>query len=47
MVFFAITEEDPSALDAWAALGLCMGALGQTDAALNCQREVLRLKMGA
>ena len=33
-------------LQAWALLGVCMDALGQADAALNCRREVLRIKMG-
>ena len=29
LAFFDVTEEDPSALEAWASLGVCMEALGQ------------------
>jgi len=47
LAFFDVTEDEPSALEAWASLGVCMDALGQADAALNCRREVLRIKLGA
>ena len=47
VVFFAITEEEPDALDAWAALGVTMDALGQGEIARTCQQEVLRIKMSA
>ena len=35
---------DNDALDSWSALGVCMSKLGQTEAALVCQRQVLRLQ---
>ena len=35
------------ALDAWAALGVTMDALGQREIARTCQQEVLRIKMSA
>ena len=44
MVFEAVVEADPDALDSWAALGLCMAKLGQEEAALACQRQVLRIR---
>ena len=31
LAFFDVTEEDPSALEAWASLGVCMEALGQVN----------------
>ncbi len=31
LAFFDVTEEDPSALEAWASLGVCMDALGQVN----------------
>ena len=45
VAFDGIVEEEPDSLEAWAALGLCMQALGQPDAALACQRQVLRIKL--
>ena len=44
LVFEAVVEADPDALDSWAALGLCMAKLGQEEAALACQRQVLRIR---
>ena len=35
---------DNDALDSWSALGVCMSKLEQTEAALVCQRQVLRLQ---
>ena len=31
LAFFDVTEDEPSALEAWASLGVCMDALGQAD----------------
>ena len=44
LVFEAVLKFDPDAADAWAALGVCMAELGQPEAALTCQREVLRAR---
>ena len=46
MVFESIIEVDPDAADSWAALGLCMAKLGQEDAAIVCQKQVVRLQHG-
>jgi len=35
---------DPDAVETWSALGVCMAELGQTEAALVCQRQVQRLR---
>ena len=35
---------DNDALDTWSALGVCMSELAQPEAALVCQRQVLRLQ---
>ena len=44
LAFEAIIDADPDAADAWSALGLCMSALGQPDAALACQKQVMRIR---
>lgn len=44
LVFEAVIEADAAAAESWAALGVCMAALGQPDAALACQRRVLLLR---
>ena len=43
VVFDGVLDADPDARDSWAALGVCMDALQQPEAALACQRQVLRL----
>jgi hypothetical protein len=40
---FKVVKEDPSALESWAALGVCMGSLDQQAAAEVCQAHVLQL----
>ena len=35
---------DPDAIETWSALGVCMTELGQPDAAIVCQKHVLRLR---
>ena len=44
LVFEAIIDSDPTAADSWAALGICMAALAQPEAAVACQRQVLALR---
>jgi cytochrome c-type biogenesis protein CcmH/NrfG len=44
LVLEGVIEADPDASDSWAALGVCMAQLGQHDAALACQRQVMRLR---
>lgn len=47
VAFDGVVEEDGDALQAWAGLGVCMDALGQPEAALSCQKQVLRIKLGS
>ena len=42
LAFEAVINEDPDAGDSWAGLGLCMAQLGQSEAAIACQRQVVR-----
>jgi|TARA_B100000524_G_scaffold128239_1_gene63223 tetratricopeptide (TPR) repeat protein len=44
LAFEAAVDEDGDAIDSWAGLGLCMAKLGQPEAALACQRQVLALQ---
>ena len=44
LAFEAVVNVDPDAADSWSALGLCMNALGQPDAALICQKQVVRIR---
>ena len=44
LVFESVIEADPAASDSWAALGVCMSELGQPEAALACQRQVISLR---
>ena len=44
LAFEAIIDADPDAADAWSALGLCMHNMGQPDAALACQKQVMRIR---
>ena len=43
LLFEALIEAQPQSRDAWAALGVCLAALNQPEAALACQRQVLAL----
>ena len=47
LAFEAVINVDPTAIDSWSALGICMKELGQTDAALVCQKQVMRLRSGS
>ena len=47
LAFEAVIDADPEAIDSWSALGVCLQELGQTDAALVCQKQVLRLRSGS
>ena len=44
LAFEGVVGEDPEAAVSWSGLALCMSELGQPEAALACQREVLRLR---
>ena len=44
LAFEAVVDEDPSAVESWAGLGVCMAKLGMEDAALACQRQVLAIR---
>ena len=44
VVLDSILDEAPENGEAWAALGVAMAALGQEEAALSCQRQVLRIR---
>ena len=44
VVLDSILDEAPENSEAWAALGVAMAALGQEEAALSCQRQVLRIR---
>jgi len=44
LVFESVIEADPDAVESWSALGVCMSQLGKLEAALACQRQVLRLR---
>jgi len=44
LMFEAVIEADPNAADSWSALGLCMAELKQEEAAVACQRQVLRIR---
>jgi cytochrome c-type biogenesis protein CcmH/NrfG len=44
LILESLVKADPDAADAWSALGVCLAALGQPDAALVCQREVVRIR---
>jgi hypothetical protein len=43
LVFEAVIDAEPDAAESWAALGVCLSALGQPEAALACQRQVLAI----
>jgi predicted nicotinamide N-methyase len=43
LAFEQALELNPDAIETWSALGICMHELGQTEAALVCQRQVKRL----
>ena len=47
LVFEAVVDADPSASASWSALGLCLTELGQPEAALACQRQVLAIAAAA
>ena len=44
LAFEQVINEDPDAIDSWSALGTCMATLGQSAAALACQKQVLRIR---
>ena len=44
LFFERVIDADPNALESWSALGVCMAELGEPDAALVCQKQVLRLR---
>ena len=44
LAFERVVDADPDAIDSWSALGTCMAALDQPDAALACQKQVLRIR---
>lgn len=44
LVFESVIDADPDADDAWAALGVCMHELEQPEAALACQKQVVRIR---
>lgn len=46
LVFESVIDADPDAADSWAALGVVMAKLEQTEAALACQKQVLRIRGG-
>ena len=43
LVFEAVIDSDPNASASWSALGLCLTELGQLEAALACQKQVLAI----
>ena len=44
LVFERVIDTDPDAADAWAALGVVMVELDQREAALSCQKQVMRIR---
>ena len=46
LVFEAVVNDEPDSAESWSALGVCMTRLEQPDAALACQRQVLRIRGG-
>ena len=44
LVLEGVIQADPEAAESWAALGVCMAELGQPEAALACQRQVVALR---
>ena len=44
LIFEQVINEDPNAAESWASLGVCMAALEQDEAALACQRQVIKIK---
>ncbi len=46
LVFESVVEATPEAVDSWAALGMCMAELGQSEAAAACERQVSALTTG-
>ena len=44
LVFESVIDADPDADDSWAALGVCMHELEQPEAALACQKQVVRIR---
>lgn len=44
LAFEAVVTEQPEASESWSALGVCMAELGQPEAALACQRQVLSIR---
>ena len=44
LAFEKALDENPDGLETWSALGVCMSELGQLDAALVCQKQVLRIR---
>ena len=47
LAFEQALEHDPDAADTWSALGVCMSKLEQPEAALVCQKQVLRIRASA
>ena len=44
LAFEAVIDAFPDAIESWSALGVCMSELDQPDAALACQKQVIRLR---
>ena len=44
LIFESIINDEPNAEESWAALGLCMANLKQEEAALACQRQVVKIR---
>ena len=44
LAFESVINANPDAADSWSALGVCMAELGEPDAALSCQKQVLRIR---
>lgn len=42
--FEAVINDDEDAAESWAGLGVCMARLDQPEAALVCQKQVLRIR---
>lgn len=47
VVFEQVISQDDDAIESWSALGVCMARLDQPEAALACQRQVLRIRSQA
>ena len=44
LAFERVIDADPDAVESWSALGVCMAELGETAAAIACQKQVVRLR---